>query len=103
MIFGNFLEILGCTRFFWGQKRTIHNLIYTLFFHRCLDNIPERHLNLKKVGLRGKGILPLNLNFFNKIANFTKKKLSYPNYCYLSFEALDMGAHTVLDFWDYLN
>ena len=52
----------------------------------------------------GEGMLPLNSKFFfNKNANFTQKKLSHPNYCYLSFKALDMGAHTVLEFWDYLN
>ena len=44
-------------------------------------------------------MLPLNLRFFlEKNAKFTKKKLSYPNYRYLLFKALDMGAQTVLDF-----
>ena len=52
----------------------------------------------------GEGILPLNLKIFlNKNANFTKKKLSRPNYYHLSFKVMDIGAQTVLEFWDYLN
>ena len=44
-------------------------------------------------------MLPLNLRFFfEKNAKFTKKKLSHPNYCYLSFKALDIGAQRVLNF-----
>ena len=35
-------------------------------------------------------------------ANFAKKKLSHPNYRYLSIKVLDMSAHTVLEFWDNL-
>ena len=87
MIFGNFLAILGFTHFFWGQKRTIYNLIRTLFFHRSSDNIQKLLLDPKKVGVKGgEGMLPLKLKFFfNKNANFTQKKLSHPNYCYLSF------------------
>ena len=40
---------------------------------------------LEKSGSKGgEGILPLNLKtFFNKNANFTKKKLSHPNCCNL--------------------
>ena len=87
MIFGNFLKILGCTHFFWGQKRIIYHLIHTLFFHRSSDNIQKLLLDPKKVGVRGGGrhVAAQYKIFFNKNANFTQKKLSHPNYCYLSF------------------
>ena len=100
MIFGTFFENIRLYPLFLGPKHTIYNLINTLFFHRSLDNILKLLLDPKKVGVRGgEGILPLNLKKKNyKNAKFTKKKLSHPNYCYLSFKALDMGAHTVLDF-----
>ena len=105
MIFGKFLIILGCIRFFWGPKRTIYNLIRALFFHRCLDSILEGHLHLKKVGLRwgGRHIATQFNKKINKNANFTGKKLSHRNYCYWLLKVLDIGAHTVKEFWDYLN
>ena len=77
------------------SKLKIWNALF--FFHRCLENILEYCLNMKKAGLRGvqTACCHLILFFFlNKNAIFT----NYPDYCYSSFKALQ----TVLKFWDYL-